>query len=180
VTSLSKGSDLGHQAVVRTSRLGETNHYPKAKTGRVRLTVRGTGEGCSGCKVGQLPYRPQWSPQNRPLDPTPSLALSVALAAYGLDCLGMATAEQAMQCCNAMRCRLHGHHRSGLLQYHAPDARCSRAALISTRSSVFARHARCGASVNDSQIMEVFACIIAGHSHNPPPACSKPIVSLRI
>jgi hypothetical protein len=36
--------------------------------------------------------------------------LSVALMGYALDCVGMTTSEQAMQCCNTMRCPSHGHH----------------------------------------------------------------------
>ena len=36
--------------------------------------------------------------------------LTVALAGYALDCVGMTTPEQAMQCCNSMRCPSHGHH----------------------------------------------------------------------
>jgi hypothetical protein len=35
--------------------------------------------------------------------------LTVALAGYALDCIGMTTPEQAMQCCNSMRCPSHGH-----------------------------------------------------------------------
>jgi hypothetical protein len=36
--------------------------------------------------------------------------LTVALAGYALDCVGMTTPEQAMQCCNSMRCPSHGRH----------------------------------------------------------------------
>jgi hypothetical protein len=36
--------------------------------------------------------------------------LTVALAGYAADCVGMTTPEQAMQCCNSMPCRSHGHH----------------------------------------------------------------------
>ena len=38
------------------------------------------------------------------------VALIAALAAYALDCVGMTTPEQAMQCCNSMRCPSHDHH----------------------------------------------------------------------
>jgi len=40
------------------------------------------------------------------------VVLTVALASYALDCVGMSTPEQAMQCCKAMRCISH-HHRQG-------------------------------------------------------------------
>jgi len=36
--------------------------------------------------------------------------LVVALAVYGVDCAGMNTHEQAMQCCKTMQCMSH-HHR---------------------------------------------------------------------
>lgn len=39
--------------------------------------------------------------------------LTVALAAYGLDCAGMTTPEQALQCCNSMQCASHGHRGQG-------------------------------------------------------------------
>lgn len=39
--------------------------------------------------------------------------LTAALAAYGLDCAGMTTPEQAMQCCNSMQCASHGHRGQG-------------------------------------------------------------------
>jgi hypothetical protein len=39
------------------------------------------------------------------------LILTIALAAYAVDCVGMATPEQAMQCCKSMRCM--SHHRHG-------------------------------------------------------------------
>jgi hypothetical protein len=36
------------------------------------------------------------------------VVLTVALAAYALDCVGMTSAEQAMQCCKSMHCSHHG------------------------------------------------------------------------
>ena len=36
--------------------------------------------------------------------------LAVALAAYGFDCSGITTTEQAMQCCNSMPCSSQSHH----------------------------------------------------------------------
>jgi hypothetical protein len=38
------------------------------------------------------------------------VALVVALATYVLNCAGMTTPEQAMQCCNSMPCSSQGHH----------------------------------------------------------------------
>src|SRR5437667_7630673 len=36
-------------------------------------------------------------------------ALTIALGAFALDCLAV-TPQQAMQCCQSMRCSSHGHH----------------------------------------------------------------------
>ena len=110
--------------------------------------------------------------------------LTVALAAYGLDCLGMATPEQAMQCCNTMRCHTHSHH-----QHHGSQDCCNTTPQMHTAlgqpSSVQAiafSPVALGVvqAFNDSQIMEVFASILAGHSHDPPPACPIPFPTLRI
>src|SRR5215469_5902885 len=38
--------------------------------------------------------------------------LIVCLAFHGVDCMGMTTPKQAMQCCKTMRCMSH-HHRHG-------------------------------------------------------------------
>jgi hypothetical protein len=38
------------------------------------------------------------------------VVLAIAVAAYASDCGGMTTPEQAMQCCNSMRCSSHAHH----------------------------------------------------------------------
>lgn len=36
------------------------------------------------------------------------VVLAVGLAVYALDCGGMTTPQQAMQCCNSMQCSRHG------------------------------------------------------------------------
>jgi hypothetical protein len=111
-------------------------------------------------------------------------ALIVALAAYGLDCLGMTTPEQAMQCCNTMRCHSH-HHRSHhgnqdccntTPQIHADFGQPSSVQAIAVMPVAL----RVVQAFNDSQIAEFFASIIAEHSHDPPPSCSTPVISLRI
>jgi hypothetical protein len=110
--------------------------------------------------------------------------LTVALAAYELDCLGMATPEQAMQCCNTMRCHTHSHH-----QHHGSQDCCNttpqmHAALghpPSVQSIAFSPVALGVVPAFDgSQIMEVAVSILVGHSHDPPPACSTPFPTLRI
>src|SRR5207253_9115827 len=36
--------------------------------------------------------------------------LTFAIVGCSLDCVGMTTPKQAMQCCNSMRCHSRGHH----------------------------------------------------------------------
>lgn len=38
------------------------------------------------------------------------VALTVAVGGNALDCIGMTTAERAMECCKSMRCMSHRHH----------------------------------------------------------------------
>lgn len=113
-----------------------------------------------------------------------SSALTATLAAYGLDCVGMATPEQAMQCCNKMQC--HTHHRRS---HHGSQDCCSttpqmRAALgqpSSIQGMTFSRVAfPVVQAFSDFQIVEFCSVIIAAHSHDPPASCSRPILSLRI
>jgi hypothetical protein len=113
-----------------------------------------------------------------------SSALIVALAAYGLDCLAMATPEQAMQCCNTMRCHSR-HHRS----HHGSQDCCNTTpqmhadfGLPASVQAIDFSPVALGVvqAFKDSQITKFFASIIAVHSHDPPPSCSTPVISLRI
>lgn len=112
-----------------------------------------------------------------------ALALTVALAAYGLDCLGMATPEQSMQCCENMRC--HSHHRpSGNTQDCCNATPQMYAALGQPPSAQAISFSPVALGVvqafDDSEITGFFPCIIAGHSHDPPPDCSTSVIFLRI
>ena len=113
-----------------------------------------------------------------------SSALTAALATYGLDCVGMAAPEQAMQCCNKMGC--HTYHRRS---HHGSQDCCSttpqmHAALgqPSTTQGITFSPVALGVvqAFSDLQIVEFSSGIIAAHSHDPPASCSKPIQSLRI
>lgn len=112
-----------------------------------------------------------------------SLALTIALAAYGLQCLVRATPEQAMQCCNAMHCHSHHHHSDGsqdccktMPQMHIPLGQPS-----SFQGIVFAPVALGMVRVICShQIVEFSIPSVMGHSHDPPLSWSKPTRSLRI
>jgi hypothetical protein len=109
--------------------------------------------------------------------------LTVALAAYGLDCFGMATAEQAMQCCNKMRCPSHhhpGHHGSQDCCNTTPQMHAALGQPSSVQGVSFSPVALGVVQAsNDSQVVEFSARIVTGHSHDPPPSCSIP-VHLRI
>jgi len=113
-----------------------------------------------------------------------SSVLTAALAAYGLDCVGMATPEQAMPCCNTMRC--HTHHRRS---HHGSQDCCSttpqmRAALGQPSSIQGISFSPVALGVvlafSDFQIVEFSSAIISGHSHDPPASRSKLVLSLRI
>src|ERR1700757_3666781 len=106
-------------------------------------------------------------------------ALSVALALYGLDCVGMTTPEQAMQCCNSMRCPAH-HHRGQDCCKTTPE----RQAAIGQPTSV---HSISCSLVAHGAVQPISGCpsiessegLILKHSHDPP-SSSPPILSLRI
>jgi hypothetical protein len=111
-------------------------------------------------------------------------ALIVALATFALDCAGMITPEQAMQCCNTMRCHSH-HHRS----HHGNQDCCNTTPQIhadfgqpSSVQGIAFSPVALGVvqAFNDSQIADFFASIVAEHSHDPPHSCSTPVISLRI
>jgi hypothetical protein len=113
-----------------------------------------------------------------------SSALIVALAAYGLDCLGMTTPEQAMQCCNTMRCHSHhhrGHHGSQDCCNTTPQIHADFGQPASVQAIAFSPVALgVVQAISDSQIMEFSGSILVGHSHDPPLSCSTPVISLRI
>src|SRR5215472_11098334 len=60
--------------------------------------------------------------------------LGVALAAYALDCSGMTTPEQAMQCCNSMPCSSQSDHAQDCCKtmpaMHAPFVQPSSTSSI--------------------------------------------------
>lgn len=119
----------------------------------------------------------------RPISWMLSLALTVALAMYGLDCLGMITPEQAMQCCSKMHC--HSHSR-----YRHPGQDCCKAspqrhATLGQRSLAqgifFSPVALDVVKVfSDSQVSECPISVVAGNSHDPPLPCGTPLLALRI
>src|SRR5579864_7989766 len=99
-------------------------------------------------------------------------ALAVALATHGLDCMGSATHEEAMQCCNTMRCHSphnrHSHHSMDCCdatpQMHPALGQPTSVQAISS-SPVTLGLVHCS---SNSHLMEVSRGIIGAHSHDPP------------
>ena len=111
-------------------------------------------------------------------------ALIVALATLALDCAGMITPEQAMQCCNTMRCHSHhgrSHHGNQDCCNTTPQIHADFGQPSSVQGIAFSPVALgVVKAFNDSQIADFFASIVAEHSHDPPHSCSTPVISLRI
>src|SRR5215472_16323514 len=109
-----------------------------------------------------------------------SSALTAALAACGLDCVGLATPEQAMQCCNTVRCHHRSHHGSQDCCSTTPQLHAALGQPSSIQGITFSPVALgVVQAFSYFQIVEFSSTIIAAHSHDPPASCSKPILSLR-
>lgn len=109
----------------------------------------------------------------------PGALLAVAIAAYGPDCLGMATPEQAMQCCRTMHCHAHGRHSQDccsttLLLRAVFGQPSSPQGLVGARVAIDAVQA-----VSSLQIKWILVSVVSKHSHDPP-SNSVPVPSLRI
>lgn len=106
-------------------------------------------------------------------------ALLVALAAYGLDCMGMATSEHMMACCEKMRCHSH-HHRNQNPQDCCKTTPQMQAALgqPSSMQTISVSPVTYGVmqAFDDLKMSALFASISARHSHDPP--LSGPISTL--
>jgi hypothetical protein len=106
--------------------------------------------------------------------------LAVAVAAYASDCGGMTTPEQAMQCCNSMRCPSHGHHGQECCKtmpaMHGALGQPSCAQGISFSAVAIGLVW----AFNESNVVVPSARMIAEHSHAPPVSYSPAILPLRI
>ena len=106
--------------------------------------------------------------------------LTIAVGAYASDCGGMTTHEQAMQCCNSMRCSSHGHHGQECCKtmpaIHAAVGQPPSVQGVSFSPIVF------GAvrSFGESHSIDSSARMIAEYSHAPPASCSLAVLPLRI
>jgi hypothetical protein len=106
--------------------------------------------------------------------------VTVALATYVLDCAGMTTPEQAMQCCNSMRCPSHGHHGQDCCKT-VPATQVALGQPTSIQSIFFSPVALGPVqALADSPSIESSGRVIPEHSHDPPPWCPLPAPPLRI
>src|ERR1700746_1162756 len=106
--------------------------------------------------------------------------LTVSLATFALDCAGMTTPEQAMQCCNSMHCPSHGHHGQDCCKT-MPNIHSAIGQPTSVHSVSYSRlvHGPVQAFPGRRGIAST-AGFIADHSPDPPPRPSPPISPLRI
>src|SRR5437660_12515590 len=107
-------------------------------------------------------------------------ALTVALAAYALDCSAMTTPEQAMQCCNSMRCSSHAHHGQDCCKrmpsVRSPFVQPSSVHGVSFSPTLLAVMPARG----ELPVLDFSARIIPAHSHAPPLFSFSASVPLRI
>src|SRR5215472_4579908 len=94
--------------------------------------------------------------------------LTVAFAAYGSDCLAMATPEQAMRCCRSMPCSSHGHHGRDcckrMSMFHSPFVQPSVEREQISSHVVLAD----AAETVDAPRLDAPAFIVAAQCHAPP------------
>jgi hypothetical protein len=111
-------------------------------------------------------------------------AMTVALVAYGFDCVGMDTPGQAQQCCKTMLCRLH------MRKLARHDQNCCRNSLqmrtVFGSPSLFVQGVPVSSIAID--VVSVFGYVhlpeffaaIAEHCNDPPLFFSIPVLALRI
>jgi hypothetical protein len=105
-------------------------------------------------------------------------ALTIALAAYAVDCVA-ATPQQAMQCCHSMQCSSHAHHGMDCCK----TMPTMRAALGQPSSTLNASLSSCvvgllGISSSSGDLR--ISSTVPAHSHAPPGKFSPPVLALRI
>src|SRR5438874_8213641 len=106
--------------------------------------------------------------------------LAVALSAYGFDCSAMTTPEQAMQCCNSMRCSSHAHHGQDCCKrmpsVRSPFVQPSSVHGVSFSPTLLAVMPARG----ELPVLDFLARIIPAHSHAPPLLSFSALVPLLI
>ena len=106
--------------------------------------------------------------------------LTVALAAYALDCGAVTTPEQAMHCCNSMPCSSHGHRGQDCCKamptVRAPFVQDSSVHGVSFSPLVFAVLP----ATDKSHAVDSSNCVIAAYCHAPPIGYASTPLPLRI
>lgn len=107
-------------------------------------------------------------------------ALGVVLSLYALDCGGMTTPDQAMECCKSMPCSSGSHSDQDCCKtmptMHAPFVQTSVVHGASYRPAVELTFA----TIDVSQRADSSRRGIAGNSHAPPVFYSTTPLTLRI
>ncbi|HEV2287462.1 MAG TPA: hypothetical protein VGR81_00755 [Candidatus Acidoferrales bacterium] len=106
-------------------------------------------------------------------------AMAAALAVYSVDCNGMTTPEQAMQCCKSMPCSSHGHQGKNCCKtmeaMHAPFVLSSSLPAAGPSVAAVSFPASTASIVRQPVIGG-----IAARYHSPPLAQSLSLSPLRI
>ena len=112
--------------------------------------------------------------------PILSAVLTLALAAYAVDCSSAATPEQAMQCCKTMQCISHHHHHGQGCCNEMPtttvDVGQPASFSVSFARVVFGL----AEPLIESPSVAVLERLIAHQSHAPPIFSPPSVLPLRI
>lgn len=108
-------------------------------------------------------------------------SLLLALTAYALDCDGMTTPEQAMQCCNSMLCSSQGHMNGQDCCETMPTMHSPFVTTSMVQGAAFSHAEVAGLdAANTSANLDSVTSSVAAHSHAPPIFYSSVPLSLRI
>jgi hypothetical protein len=115
----------------------------------------------------------------RSFRPSIVAALTIALAAYAVDCTA-ATPEQATQCCHSMRCASHRHHGMDCCKT-MPEMRAALGQPLSTQGfSLINLAFGVVEAPTVSSNLGLSGPVAIAHSHAPPISSSPPLLPLRI
>src|SRR5579864_5655274 len=105
--------------------------------------------------------------------------LSVSLAFYGLDCAGMTTPQQAMQCCQSMQCMSHQQHHTDCCKT-MPSASVDVGQPTPFALSLTPVACVVAVASNDAASVTSAVRVVEHQSHAPPLLLFGSILPLRI
>src|SRR5215467_3773290 len=108
------------------------------------------------------------------------VVLTVALASYALDCVGMTKPEQAMQCCKSMRCMSHHHHKNRDCCKTMPNTQVVIGQPVSASLAFTHAAVDLTQTFDESPSRSTSARLITDQSHAPPNINLPAILALRI